>query len=280
MPRNRTKTVAIAAVALVACLALAGCTASSSSATGSSKSTLSDVIKSKTLKVGMVLSLPPMESTNSSGKAVGFDVDLAQELADSLGAKLDVVPLTTDNRIAAVQTGKVDVLFSAPAITLQRAQTVNFTNPYIAAGTALVVKASSGISTEGAMNGKNVGVLKGTIHPQIASSVWPKSAQTNFESATDEITALKNGSVAGFLADGNSAAYYAKKDPSLAVINLPASQAAVEYDGLAIAQGDSTWQTYLNTFLEVGEADGSTKTLYKKWFGSSPAYHPEYWLNK
>ena len=274
---SRIKATVAAGIALAAAIALAGCTSTSTSAAGSS--TLTNVLKAKTLKAGMVLSLPPLESKDSSGKAVGFDVDLAQELADSLGAKLEVVPLTTDNRIAAVQTAKVDVLFSAPAITLQRAQTVNFTDPYIAAGTSLVVQKSAGISTEKEMAGKQIGVLKGTIHPEVAKTVWPDSAQTNFETASDELTALKNSSISGFLADGNSAAYYAKQDSSLSVINLPASQAAIEYDGLAVRQGDADWLTYLNTFLQNGEADGSTATLYKKWFGSDPAYHPEYWLN-
>lgn len=280
MISSRVKAAAAVGVTLVAALALAGCTSSGSASTSSSKSsTLTSVLKAKTLRVGMVLSLPPLESKNASGTAVGFDVDLAQDLADSLGAKLTVVPLTTDNRIAAVQTGKVDVLFSAPAITLQRAQTVNFTNPYIAAGTSLVVQKSAAITKEAEMAGKPIGVLKGTIHPDVAKAVWPSSAQTNFETATDELTALKNGSINGFLADGNSAAYYSKQDSTLRVINLSATEAAVEYDGLAVSQGDHDWLTYLNTFIANGEADKSIAAIYKKWFGSQPAYHPEYWLN-
>jgi len=259
----RKKLVAAAAAAATL-LVLAGCSATGGDTVTESK--VQDIIDAGTLKVGMVLSLPPMEMKDANGDPEGYDVDIAQALADFLGVELEIVDMSVESRIANIQTGKVDVLFSAPAITLERAQTVAFTNPYLAAGTALLTLADGGIDDPSDLAGQKIGVLKGTFHDQVAAESFPDSSAVMFDSSTDETTALRNGQIAAFLIDGNSAVYAAAQDEALAVVD--GDFGPIEYDGFAVQKGDQDWLNYLNLFIFQIEADGTNEALFEQWFGS------------
>lgn len=255
------------AVAAAVGLGLAGCTPTAEApdgAVGGNK--VQEIIDRGTITVGMMLTLPPMEQKDASGNPEGYNVDIAQLLAESLGVELEIVEMSAENRIANIQTGKVDVLFSAPAITLQRAQVVNFTDAYLAAGTALMTLADGGYTTFADLDGEKIGVLKGTIHDEVAAAAFPNSTTQLFDSPTDEMTALRNGQIAAFLMDGNSAVYAAAQDPTLAAIG--GDFGPVEYDGMAVQKGDQDWLNYLNTFIFLLEADGTNQALFEKWFGA------------
>jgi len=245
---------------------------STSARSADTQSVLQKVISSKKLTIGMVLSIPPQEYQGKHGEPVGMDVDWANLLAQSLGAKLKIVNVPEATRIAEIQAGKVDVLFSSPAITLERAQVVAFTNPYLAAGTVLVTTTKSGVKSAADMAGKKVGVLSGTFYDPIAAKYLPKAKVQHLQSTTDEQVALKNGQIAAYFRDSNTAVAVAAKDSSLKIIT--GNFGGVEYDGFAVQQGDQTWLNYLNTFIFTMQSDGTSVQLFKKWFGSPPLYSP------
>lgn len=270
---NRRVIALLAAVAGIAFM-LAGSmsTAQAGDSGASGSSTLQKVLKSHVLTVGMVLSIPPQESESTSGKPEGMDVDIAQLLATSLDATLKIVDVPEATRIAEIQTGKVDVLFSSPAITLARAQVVAFTQPYIAAGTVLVTLKNSGVNSAADMAGKKVGLLAGAFYDPIAARYLPHSATQHFQSTTDETIALKNHQIAAYFRDSNTAAYAESQDSSIK--SVTGDFGPLEYDGFAVQQGDQIWLNYLNTFIFTIEADGSLKQIFIKWFGSPPVYSP------
>lgn len=269
-PRRRARAALAAATAVIAVAALSAC--SSDNSGGSSTSTLKTVLKSKTLKVGIFQSAPPFATIGSNGKAKGYDVDLANQLAQSLGAKVKFVTVTPGNRIAEVQTGKVDVLLTEPAITTERAQVIAYTQPYSVAGTTVIVKKSSGINTMAQLEGKKLSYVTGEFYGPIAKKYLPKASTRQFQTQSDELTALKNGTVDGYFIDSRMAAYAAAHDSSLKVIQ--GNFGPLEYDAMAIKQGDPTWLGFLNTFILTTEIDGSQVALYQKWFGAPPAYSP------
>ncbi|MEN6327686.1 MAG: transporter substrate-binding domain-containing protein, partial [Syntrophomonas sp.] len=135
--------------------------ANNSSAPTAQQSTLEKVLKTKQLTVACALTFPPFGSKDASGKPEGYDVDLANELAKSLGAKLTIIDVTSANRIPYLETGKADIVMADFTRTLERAQKIDFTDPYVVAGETLLVKKGSGIKGITDLKGKTVAVVKG-----------------------------------------------------------------------------------------------------------------------
>lgn len=86
-----------------------------------------------TLKVG-VATREPLMGMRENGVYSGFDIEIARYIAGSLGytgdQQLEFVPLTTENRIAALQGGQVDLVVASFSMTEERARLVSFAGPY------------------------------------------------------------------------------------------------------------------------------------------------------
>ena len=88
----------------------------------------------KPLVVGMELAYPPFEMTDTSGKPAGVSVDLATDLAKSLGRPVVIQNISFDGLIPALKTGKVDLVISSMTATSERAKSIDFSDPYLATG--------------------------------------------------------------------------------------------------------------------------------------------------
>src|SRR6476661_41620 len=82
--------------------------------------------------VGIQGDNPPWGFVNSSGKQEGFDADIGELFGKELGVPVEFVPLAVANRIPALTTGRVDVLFATMAMLPERAKVVQFSKPYVA----------------------------------------------------------------------------------------------------------------------------------------------------
>src|SRR5512137_954331 len=111
----------IAAAAAFAGLALSGNAAQAR--------TLDEIIKSGTIRVGVNPTLPPLGKFNEKNEIVGFDVDIATEIAKMLGVKLEVVQVGSPDRIPFVASGKIDFVMGAMTRNPERAKVIDFTVP-------------------------------------------------------------------------------------------------------------------------------------------------------
>ena len=84
------------------------------------KSTLNSILKAGELRVGLDPGYPPFELTDKTGKVIGFDVDLAKELAKAMGVKLKVVNTDYDGIIPALLADKFDIIMSGMTLTQER----------------------------------------------------------------------------------------------------------------------------------------------------------------
>ena len=99
-------------------------------------------IKTGTLLVGMEVGYPPMEFTDDSGtKNIGFDVEIAQKMADLLGLKLEIVNTAWTGIFAALDKGEFDMIISSVSITEARQANYNMTKPYISNALVLDIPA-------------------------------------------------------------------------------------------------------------------------------------------
>ncbi len=104
------------------------------------KSTLNKILKRGELRVGMEAGYMPFELKNKRGEIVGFDVDMAKELAKEMGVKLTLVNTAWDGIISSLLTDKYDIIMSGMTVTPQRNLQVNFADPYIVVGQTILIK--------------------------------------------------------------------------------------------------------------------------------------------
>lgn len=256
--------VVIMLVSLVGCAS--GSTTSGES-TQQTTGTLQKILKDKKMVVGCILSFPPFGFKDEAGNPVGYDVDIANELAASLGVEIEMVEVTADARVSSLETGKVDVIFGNFTRTLVRAQKVDFSDPYVVAGERLLVKKGNNIKTIEDLTGEKVAVTKGSTNAQLMERLNPEAEVVFFETSADALLAVKNGQCATFLEDSNFQQFQAALDDELEVVGD--TLISLEYNAIGCKKGDQDWLNYLNLFVFNINASGKNDELYTKWFGES-----------
>ncbi|MCQ8230299.1 MULTISPECIES: ABC transporter substrate-binding protein [Pantoea] len=259
-------------------LTLAGCTPTEEKkeAGAAPQSALQTVLQRGTLRVGDCLSFAPFGFYDKDGNPDGYDVDLAKALAKEMGVKLEMVNTTSANRIPNLQTNKVDVVFCNFTRNLERAKEIGFTNPYVVASEAMLVRKNSGIQSAHDMGGKTIATVKGSTNGDEVRNLGIDVKIQEYDSSQAAILAVKQGQADAMIEDNNFLAYQAKLDPTLTVTNE--ALVPLEYNAFGVKQGDQAWINYLNEFLFEINASGENAQLYQKWFGNKPRYplNPQY----
>lgn len=255
--------------ALALALVLAGCTSSGNSSSTAQAATgthLTQILKSKTIKIGIGPDAVPWSVLGAGGAYTGFDVDIANALAKTLDAKVEFIPTDALARIPALQTNKVDVVIASFSATPVRAQSVEMTIPYAAAGTRLLVPVNSPITSYKDLAGKKVSSPRGSIGAGILASTFPDAKAVLFASTADALQALKTKKVDAYIDGSTTLAVFAKDDPSLKILDAPDLQPTLV--SMGVKQGDQMWLNYLDNFIRGYNASGQNEAAYLKWFGT------------
>ena len=131
-----------------------------------------------TIRFGVDASYPPFESKDASGKVVGFDVDLGNEICARLKAKCVWIENDFDGMIPALKAKKFDGVLSSMSMTPARAEQIAFSDKLFNTPTRLVTKGANLQPTAESLKGKSVGVEQGTIQETYAKAYWaPKGVQ-------------------------------------------------------------------------------------------------------
>ncbi|MGF6534544.1 MULTISPECIES: transporter substrate-binding domain-containing protein [Paraburkholderia] len=127
-------------------------------------STLDRIHERHKIVVGVILSGPPFGSLDpATQKPLGFNVDLAENLAKRLGVDIEMIPVQPSNRVQFLQQGKVDALIANMEVTEERAQILAYPpTPFEEIGGALITRKDSGIKSWNDLRGKAVCVSQGS----------------------------------------------------------------------------------------------------------------------
>ena len=263
--RKKILTGAVVALAVLT----AGCTSSGASANGGagtssvSGSHLTRVLKSHTIRIGVQSEAAPWGVQKSDGSFEGFDIDIANALADALGAKPKFIAVTNESRIPMLQADKADVMIASFTATDERAQQVAFTVPYAAGGTLIAVPKSSSIHSYDDLAGKSVSASRGSIGEQILKAHFPQAKPALFNSFADSVQALKSGKVDALIENNVIVPQLVQKDSNLRVLQGPVLEPSLM--SMGIKQGDEVWMNYLNNFIRNYNVSGQNDTASRKW---------------
>ncbi|NEQ95505.1 MAG: transporter substrate-binding domain-containing protein [Cyanothece sp. SIO2G6] len=164
---------------------------------------LSEILERGHLVVGVKDNVRPLGFHNESGELVGFEIDLARQLALELLGDSNAVqlqPVANRDRLPLLLADDVDVVIARMSVTTPRARLVDFSLPYYLDGTALVTRLS-GLADVFALSGQKVGVLDGASTVDIVRSRVPGVELVGVESYQAALAGLETGAIAAFAAD-------------------------------------------------------------------------------
>jgi polar amino acid transport system substrate-binding protein len=232
------------------------------------ESTLEQVLKRKTLKVGMS-TFVPWAMKDKTGKLVGFEIDVASRLAEDMGVKVEFVPTNWDGIIPALLSGKFDVIIGSMGILPSRNLKVNFTIPYDMSGMSLVAnkELADGFKTLQDFNRPEVilAVRLGATPVAAAQKFMPKAQLTKFDDESKAIQELLNGKAHAVVASAPMPAYQALKYPDKLFLPLKETFTK-EPIGFALKKGDVDTLNYFNNWITVRQADGWLAERKHYWF--------------
>ena len=198
------------------------------------------------------------------GKIVGFDMDIAAEVAKDMKAELSVV----DSSFEAIETGtaltQCDISISSISITDTRKSVMDFSDPYLDDDLTLVASGSSGITNLDGAKGKKVGVQQATTGAQYAKDQGLDAQQ--FEDTGLLVQALKAGTIDAALGNQSVLGYAIKDDSNFKRVE---NYATGEKLGIAIKKGNTAMSTQVNSTLKRLTDDGTLKKFETTWFGEA-----------
>lgn len=233
--------------------------------------TLDEVKKRGKLIAGVKTDFPPFGYVDSAGKNLGFDVDVAHLFAKALfddENKVELVAVTSGNRIPFLQSGKIDIIIATVTVTEERRQVVEFSDPYFLSGSLLLVPKASPIKGLEDLVGKTVAVIQGAIQDKDVEQLAPKANRVKFGKVSEAVLAVKGGRAEAFAQDDILILTLAKENPDMKAVGKPFIPRPY---GIAVRKGDLEFIKWVNDQLAKMKRDGTYDKLWKKYFAEVEA---------
>ena len=260
------KKIFCAVLMAAAVFALAGCKKSEKKAGRDAVSAL----KSRGVFVlGLDDSFPPLGFRSEDNEVVGYDIDLAKEVAKRLGVDFRAQPIDWDAKEMELETGKIDCIWNGFTITEERKNALSFTEAYLNNDQVLVVREDSGINSLADAKGKIIGIQSGSSAQEAVDDNAAFAASiSKLVMYKDNITALNDlniGGVDGVVMDSVVANYsIAQTGKPFKVIN---ESLANEGYGVGFRKNEPELRDAVWAILKEMKADGTVTAISQKWFG-------------
>jgi polar amino acid transport system substrate-binding protein len=223
---------------------------------------------------------PPQEYFDDAGNPTGSDVDIAAEIASRLGLEFQVENSVFDTIIAAVTSGKCDIIVSAQNLTTDRLTQVNMI-PYFKAGQAFVVAKGNpeGISQPTDLCGKTVAVETGTTEADYVMGTGDYDGAglnkectdagkqavdlQQFQKDSDALLALSSGQVVAYFADSPVAGFYTVQQPDQ--FELSGVTVEIANEGISVPKDRNGLADAVVTALKSMMDDGTYLEILTKY---------------
>ena len=230
------------------------------------QSALDQIKTAGALRVGTEGTYAPFTFHDASGALVGFDVEIATEIAKRLGVTAEFVEGPWDGLIAGIDANRYDVVINQVGITDARKEKYDFSEPYIASKAVLIVKGdNTTIASFADLAGKKAA--------QTLTSNFGKLAEENgaelvgTDGFDQSIALVLQGRADATINDSLSFYDFKKQQPD-ADVKIAATQENADYSGVLLAKGKPELVEAINKALEEIKADGTYAALSEKYFGA------------
>ncbi len=242
---------------------------SAASATAVADTSLADIKAKGNIVLGLDDAFPPMGFKDESGQIVGFDIDLATEVAKRMGVELKLQPIDWKAKEMELNNKNIDVIWNGLSITEDRLKTILFSTPYMENKQIVVVLDKSKVTKLADLKDKQVAVQDGSSAQDALKNadadLLATIKQIDFKDNVTALLDLKNGNVDAVAMDSIVADYYTSKEAG--TYRTLDEALAPEQFGVGFRLADKSFCDEVNKQLDAMIADGTFKTISTKWFG-------------
>jgi polar amino acid transport system substrate-binding protein len=217
------------------------------------------------LKVGMELNYPPFEMIDTNGQPSGVGVDLAKALGEKLGKKIQIENQPFDGLIPALKTGKIDLVISSLTANAERAQSIDFSDPYVHTGLSILAGKNSPVQSSADLDqpGRVVTVKKGTTgHSYAVAHLTHATVLVLDQDATCALE-VSQGKADAFVYDQISVLQHWERNPESTRALLNPFQK--ESWAIGIRKGNDDLRREVNQFLATFKKEGGFDRLAEKY---------------
>ena len=225
--------------------------------------TLADIKARGTLRAAIDLGSPPFGMQDANMQPTGSEVESAKLLADHLGVKLEIIEVTSPNRIPFLLTNKADVVVASLSISEERKKVIDFADPH---GVIQVIAAApKGLEIKGVeeLVGKDVATTRGTTNDKVATSQATGANIVRYDDDATLVTALvsdQNNIMISAPQIMNAVNERRTNDPLEVKFVLKVNPYAV-----GLRKGDDALKAAVNDWVKTDLANGKLNEIYKKY---------------
>lgn len=240
-------------------------------AQAAAQSVIEEIVDRGKLIVG-VSTFVPWAMRNKEGELIGFEIDVANRLAEDMGVEVEFVPTAFDGIIPALLAKKFDVIITGMVHKPQRNLTVNFSKPYaylsvgMAANRALAER--DGLETMEDWNDPRVTltIKRGTAPGETANRLFPKARLRQFDDDAQALQDVLNGNAHAFLTSEPKPAYYVIDNPEVLFHPFGVGPFDPSASAFAVRKGDPDALNFFDNWIQYRTLDGWLKATHAKWF--------------
>jgi len=231
-------------------------------------SAIEEIKRRNTLRVGMS-TFVPWAFRNRAGELVGYEIDVANRLAQDMGVRAEFVPTAWDGIIPALIAGRFDVIIGGMTVTPARNLTANFSASYSASGVDLAAsrRLAEGMTTIEAWNRPNVTISgrRGTSAIAAAQRLFPRATIRQFDDDAQSVLEVVNGRAHGMVGSAPRPLFAVMDNPDNLFSPFP-QMLARQLDSMAVRKGDPDTLNFLNNWIQSRNLDGWLEERQAYWF--------------
>jgi polar amino acid transport system substrate-binding protein len=227
---------------------------------------LDEVMAKKTIQIAIPTDFPPYGFVGTDLKPQGLDIDMANYIGAKLGVAVELVPVTSANRIPYLQTKKAHLVISTLGKNPEREKVIDFTAAYSPFFQAVFAAKTLPVKSFADLAGKTVGVTRGAIEDMELTKVAPPTADVKrFEDNNATVSAFVSGQVQVLATGASVAGNMMFRNPKLDVEYKLLIKDSPNFIG--VAKGEDKLRLKVNEIIAAGKAAGDIDTMAKKWLG-------------
>jgi polar amino acid transport system substrate-binding protein len=252
--RKRAFTLAVAAAGLLAAAGVQAQTA------------LDDILKAKEIKIAIPTDFPPYGFVGTDLKPQGLDIEMANYIGAKLGVKVELLSVTSNNRIPYLQTRKADLVISTLGKNPDREKVIDFTVAYSPFFIAVFAPKSIAVKAPADLTGKSISVTRGSVDDMELTKVAPPGAEVRrFEDNNATVSAYIAGQVQLLATSAQVAGAMMGKNPQLNTEFKFVLKESPNYIG--VAKGEDKLRQKVNEILLEARRTGDIDKMAVKWLG-------------
>lgn len=227
---------------------------------------LDDVMKAKKITIGIPTDFPPYGFVGTDLKPQGLDVDMANYIAQKMGVAIELVPVTSANRIPYLQTKKAELVISTLGKNAERMAVIDFTAAYSPFFQAVFAAKSMNIKSFADLAGKSIGVTRGAIEDTELTKAAPSGVDIKrFEDNNATVSSFVSGQVQLIATGASVAGNMMARNPQLGAEYKLLLKDSPNFIG--VGKGEDKLRLKVNDIIAEAKKSGDIDKMANKWLG-------------